>query len=48
MKKLLFYGCIFGGILLFIIICLVIRSSRMKKPNTENLGMIANEQPPAY
>ena len=47
-KKLLTYGGIFGGILLFIIICLVIRSSRMKKPNTENLGMIASEQPPAY
>jgi hypothetical protein len=44
-KKLLTYGGIFGGILLLIIICLVIRSSRMKKPNTENLGMISNEQP---
>ena len=39
MKKLLTYG----GILLFIIICLIIRSSRIKKPNTENLGMIPNE-----
>ena len=46
MKKLLTYGGIFGGILLFIIICLVIRSSRMKKDTTpENLGMIQNEQP---
>ena len=45
MKKLLLYGGIFGGILLFIIICLVIRSSRMKKPNNDNLGMIQNEQP---
>ena len=45
-KKLLTYGGIFGGILLLIIICLVIRSSRMKKPITsENLGMIQNEQP---
>ena len=47
-KKLLTYGGIFGGILLLIIICLVIRSSRMKKPNPENLGMVSHEQPPAY
>ena len=45
MKKLLTYGGIFGGILLFIIICLVIRSNRMKKTTVENLGMIPNEQP---
>ena len=44
MKKLLVYGGIFGGLLLFIIICLIIRSSRMKKnPIPENLGMIQNE-----
>ena len=45
MKKLLIYGGITGLFLLFIIICLVIRSNKMKKPNTENLGMIPNEQP---
>ena len=44
-KKLLTYGGIFGGILLLIIICLVIRSNRMKKTTSENLGMIPNEQP---
>ena len=44
-KKLLTYGGIFGGVLLFIIICLVIRSNRMKKTTSENLGMIPNEQP---
>ena len=43
MKKLLIYGGIFGGILLFIIICLIIRSSRMKKTNPENLGMVQYE-----
>ncbi len=44
-KNLLIYGGGLGGVLLFIIICLVIRSSKMKKPNRENIGMIPNEQP---
>ena len=45
-KKMLTYGVIFGGVLLLIIICLVVRSCRMKKPNhIENLGMVSNEQP---
>ena len=42
-KKLLIYGGIFGGILLFIIICLIVRSSKMKKNNPENLGMVQYE-----
>ena len=44
-KKLLTYGGIFGGVLLLIIICLVIRSNRMKKTSHENIEMIPNEQP---
>ena len=43
-KKLLVYGGIFGGILLFIIICLVIRSNNMKKTGTEINPMIKNEE----
>ena len=45
-KKLLLYGGIFGGILLFIIICLVIRSNRMKKQVPENNSMLKNEHFP--
>ena len=44
-KKLLTYGGIFGGILLLIIICLVIRSNTMKKSNYENRAFVPNEQP---
>ena len=32
-------------VLLLIIICLVIRSNRMKKTSHENIEMIPNEQP---
>ena len=45
-QKLLVYGGIFGGILLLIIICLVIRANRLPKTNPGNLGMIQNEQQP--
>lgn len=45
-KKLLTYGGIFGGILLFIIICLVIRSNNMKKNPYERNSMLNNEQIP--
>ena len=41
MKKLLIYLAIFGGILLFIIICLIIRSN--KKANLEKRAMLQNE-----
>ena len=41
MKKLLIYLGIFSGILLFIIICLIIRSNR--KANLERRSMIQNE-----
>jgi hypothetical protein len=44
-KKLLTYGGIFGGILLLIIICLVIRSNTMKKSNYENRAFVPNEHP---
>ena len=42
-KKLLVYGGIFGGILLFIIICLVIRSNNMKKTGPEIRSMVNHE-----
>ena len=45
-KKLLFYGGIFGGVLLFLIICLVIRSNNMKKTPYENRSMLKDEQFP--
>ena len=45
-KKLLFYGGIFGGVLLFLIICLVIRSNNMKKTPYENRSMLKDEQLP--
>ena len=45
-KKLLLYGGIFGGILLFLIICLVIRSNNMKKTAYERSSMLNNEQLP--
>ena len=41
MKKLLIYLAIFGGLLLFIIICLIIRSN--KKANLEKRAMLQNE-----
>ena len=41
MKKLLIYLSIFGGTLLFIIICLIIRSNR--KANLEKRAMLQNE-----
>ena len=41
MKKLLIYLAIFGGLLLFIIICLIIRSNR--KANLEKRAMLQNE-----
>ena len=41
-KKLLTYGGIFGGVLLLIIICLVIRSNRMKHRERNNL--VPNEE----
>ena len=41
MKKLLIYLAIFGGFLLFIIICLIIRSN--KKANLEKRAMLQNE-----
>ena len=41
-KKLLTYGGIFGGVLLLIIICLVIRSNRMKPRERNNL--VPNEE----
>ena len=44
MKKLLIYACILGGILLFIIICLFIRSNRIKKNNIEQNPIIHQEQ----
>ena len=44
MKKLLIYAGILGGILLFIIICLFIRSNRMKKNNIEQNPIINQEQ----
>ena len=44
MKKLLIYAGILGGILLFIIICLFIRSNRIKKNNIEQNPMIHQEQ----
>ena len=44
MKKLLIYACILGGILLFIIICLFIRSNRIKKNNIEQNPIIHHEQ----
>ena len=45
-KKLLLYGGIIGGILLFLIICLVIRSNNMKKNPYENRSMLNEEQVP--
>ena len=45
-KKLLTYGGIFGGILLFIIVCLVIRSKNMKKTPYETHSMLNEEQFP--
>ena len=45
-KKLLIYGAIFGGILLLIIICLVIRSCKANNHNNENLNIIKNENQP--
>ena len=45
-KKLLTYGGIFGGILLFIIVCLVIRSKNMKKSPYEARSMLDAEQVP--
>ena len=47
MKKLLTYGGIFGGILLFIIIALVIRSNKMKKNNPEHNSILNQEQFPS-
>ena len=44
MKKLLIYAGILGGILLFIIICLFIRSNRIKKNNIEQNPIIHQEQ----
>ena len=44
MKKLLIYAGILGGILLFIIICLFIRSNRIKKNNIEQNPIIHHEQ----
>ena len=44
MKKLLIYACILGGILLFIIICLFIRSNKIKKNNIEQNPIIHQEQ----
>ena len=44
MKKLLIYEGILGGILLFIIICLFIRSNRIKKNNIEQNPIIHQEQ----
>ena len=44
MKKLLIYGSIFGGILLFIIICLVIRSNKMKNNYPDKISIINSEQ----
>ena len=41
MKNLSIYLSIFGGILLFIIICLIIRSN--KKANLEKRAMLQNE-----
>ena len=43
-KKLLVYGGIFGGILLFIIICLVIRSNNMKKTGPEVNSILKHEE----
>ena len=44
MKKLLIYAGILGGILLFIIICLFIRSNKIKKNNIEQNPIIHQEQ----
>ena len=45
-KKLLLYGGIIGGILLFLIICLVVRSNNLKKNAYENRSMLKDEQIP--
>ena len=46
MKKLLIYGCVVGGILLFIIIYLFIRSNNMKKNSPDHNSIINQEQNP--
>ena len=46
MKKLLIYGCVVGGILLFIIIYLFIRSNNIKKNSPDHNSIINQEQNP--